>query len=793
MATERLTIQVDEKGALVVKKNIESVGGSAKESAGAVTLLKRALAALAGATIVRQLVGLADEFTNIQNRLRLVTDGQGQLASVTEELFQISKRTRAEFSATAELYQKVALSAGELGISQKELFQFTESLNQAIILSGSDAQTASGGIRQLAQGIAAGALRGDELISVLENLPAVAQIIAKQLGITVGTLRVLGSQGKITSDIILQAFRDQREEIDTRYNKTITTIGQAFTLLKNNVVRFVGELGASSGATATLANSIGVAASAVDTLRGYTNALTVAVATLAVTIGIVKFLAWAKAASGATTVIGALTAGTNSLKAGMAGLAGSLGPVGAALLAIGTAASVATLYFDKLKQIQTEIEAIEERSYRARLARVQAQVKEIQEKKIAEKALKDYVGALKEELNTLKLTKREAAIQASIDKAAALAKRDLTTAEQQQIRSLYDQRDALQRQRDLLEEIRGPQQEYRQQLEALEAIKPQLTANEYANALKQIQETYAKLNNTDLPKPPKVPDAPTFQPLDTLAETVRDLKQESVLLKLSGDERERRAEILRLENQLLSQNKKLSPDDRRAVEDLIRENQGLARRNDLIAQLNDVEARYGVTLAITDQVMQGGSVSAEKYAEILGKIDATVTEFTNKQQTFTDVFNSVWDSGLSAIHTFVEGGEGAFRQFATSALSSISDILAGLLKIQAQKAIASALGFNLPGNATGASFMVGGSGGTDSQVVAFRASPNERVDVLTPAQQRAQQPPVAAAPSPSAPRFKIVNVLDPNEIREAMSAEEGEQVVINTLRRNKTVAQQVLS
>ena len=97
---------------------------------------------------------LADEYTNVQNRLRLVTDGTEELGEVTDELFAIANRTRSAFDATATLYSRTALAARELGRSQGELLEFTERVNQAVILSGTTAQEARGGLIQLAQGIA---------------------------------------------------------------------------------------------------------------------------------------------------------------------------------------------------------------------------------------------------------------------------------------------------------------------------------------------------------------------------------------------------------------------------------------------------------------------------------------------------------------------------------------------------------------------------------------------------------------------------------------------------------------
>jgi tape measure domain-containing protein len=133
------------------------------------------------------------------------------------------------------------LAGKDLGITQKELTQFTESLNQAIILSGASAVEAQAGLIQFSQGIASGALRGDELRSVLEQLPVVADILAKELNVTRGELRELGAQGAITSDIILKAFANARVELSERFARTVPTISQSFQVLRNAVVKTFGE------------------------------------------------------------------------------------------------------------------------------------------------------------------------------------------------------------------------------------------------------------------------------------------------------------------------------------------------------------------------------------------------------------------------------------------------------------------------------------------------------------------------------------------------------------------------
>lgn len=268
MAAEQLLIEVTETGARVVKRNLEDIGKSADKSATALTSLKRLLGTIVTTAAIAQLLKYADTFTQIQNRLRVVVTSTQELTTTTQGLLDIANRTRSSFEATVDLYSRLANSSKQLGLGQKDLLEFTESVNKAIIISGAAASESEGGIRQLGQGLASGALRGDELVSVLENLPAVADIIAKQMGVTRGELRKLGGEGKVTADIIIEAFKNARGELDEKFAKTVPTLGQAFTVLTNNIVNWIGKMNEATGFTRGLANMIIFLSNNIEILGG---------------------------------------------------------------------------------------------------------------------------------------------------------------------------------------------------------------------------------------------------------------------------------------------------------------------------------------------------------------------------------------------------------------------------------------------------------------------------------------------------------------------------------------------
>lgn len=255
--TFRINVIVDPANA---RAGVQSVQGELKKLGNAAAqtqqLLKRALTLIGVEEGIRAIVGLIDAYTKLQNRIRVVVQNNEILGEVTQRVFDIANRSRSSFEGTAELYSRVALATRDLGVSENELLGVTESVNKAIILSGASAKEANNGLIQLSQGLASNRLGGDELRAVLEQLPVVADVIAKQLGLTRGQLRIFSREGNISAKTVIDAFKNAREELEQRFAKTIPTVGQALQLLRNNLVKTFGELGTNAGLTTLLAQSI---------------------------------------------------------------------------------------------------------------------------------------------------------------------------------------------------------------------------------------------------------------------------------------------------------------------------------------------------------------------------------------------------------------------------------------------------------------------------------------------------------------------------------------------------------
>lgn len=220
------------------------------------TMALRAGTALLGIFSVRELGRASDTMRTIENRLRLVTSSAEELAFVQDRLLQIANKTNNAYLSTVELYSRVARSAAQLNLTQRELLELTEGINNAVLVSGATAQEAAAGLVQFAQGLASGALRGDELRSVLEQMPRLAQAIAEGMGVTVGELRVLGQQGQLTSQQVIRAIQSQLATLRDEAARTEPTISQALTKLGNSFSSLVGRIDQATNASKLLREAI---------------------------------------------------------------------------------------------------------------------------------------------------------------------------------------------------------------------------------------------------------------------------------------------------------------------------------------------------------------------------------------------------------------------------------------------------------------------------------------------------------------------------------------------------------
>ena len=221
---------------------------------GAASGLRTAFAAAGVFLVGRQLargtaefVRQTDQLTELESRLRLVTDSEEQRERVQRRLLAIAQETRTEYSANAELYARTALAVEHLGITEDETARLVLATNQAIRISGSTAQESTAGVIQFAQGLASGRLAGEELRSVLEQMPRLARAIADGLGVPFGQLRDLAAKGRLDAQSVIDAVLSQADVLEREYGSVERTVGQAATQLRNEFQQLQGRIDEAFG------------------------------------------------------------------------------------------------------------------------------------------------------------------------------------------------------------------------------------------------------------------------------------------------------------------------------------------------------------------------------------------------------------------------------------------------------------------------------------------------------------------------------------------------------------------
>ncbi|GKN10077.1 hypothetical protein NUKP76_52810 [Klebsiella variicola] len=246
--------------------------------------------ALAAALSVKQVSEYADAWATVNNKLANSLRPNEQLADVTERVFNITQQTRSSLDATASLYARLERATRQYGTSADDLAKLTTIINQGFVVSGATAQEAENAIIQLSQGLASGALRGEEFNSVNEQGNRLIVALADSMGVSIGEMRNMAAQGKLTTDVVVNGLLSQGTVIGKEFANTATTISQALQVAGNNITKFFGEnstvktsAGIFNDAVVTASENIGLlsgALTAVAAIMGsrYVGALTMATA-----------------------------------------------------------------------------------------------------------------------------------------------------------------------------------------------------------------------------------------------------------------------------------------------------------------------------------------------------------------------------------------------------------------------------------------------------------------------------------------------------------------------------------
>lgn len=260
----RLVISIDARNAERTAKALNSElqgitnnGNKATSQTNALNTSMQALAGyMAGVVTVGAAINKIDAYTNLQNRLKLVTNSQQELNQAMNDTFRIAQNSYQTWDSVVQVYQRFSDNAKTLGINMEQTAKLTETVSKAVAVSGASTQAAEAALTQFGQALASGTLRGEELNSILEQTPALAKAIAQGMGITVGQLRAVAAEGKITGEVLVDALTKSADSVEQLFQKTDITISQSIGLLSNELTKFIGEAGQSSGAANLLAESI---------------------------------------------------------------------------------------------------------------------------------------------------------------------------------------------------------------------------------------------------------------------------------------------------------------------------------------------------------------------------------------------------------------------------------------------------------------------------------------------------------------------------------------------------------
>lgn len=248
------------KAAAAQEQALQAQAKSAKTAGQQIAELKTLyaawLSAQAAGSAVSGVVATADAYTNLTAKVKMAV-GEGEAFTTTlEGIKEIALNTNASLDATATLFTKLADAGQKIGVGQADALRLTETVNQAIALSGASAQASDAALTQLIQGLQSGVLRGDEFNSVMEQAPRLAKALADGLGVTTGELRKMAEAGELSSETIVRALQGQARTLEQEFGKLPPTIGRAITDLQTQWQIWIGELDQSTGASATAAAAI---------------------------------------------------------------------------------------------------------------------------------------------------------------------------------------------------------------------------------------------------------------------------------------------------------------------------------------------------------------------------------------------------------------------------------------------------------------------------------------------------------------------------------------------------------
>ena len=230
--------------------NVDTYANALKSTIGKMAAVGLGINGIAAA--VTKSIGAVDNLLNATGRLKLVTSSMQELEDVSKRLLNVANETRVGFAGVVDIHARLAMSLERLHPSQEKMLEATKAINKSLIISGSSAQSAEAALIQLGQGLASDALRGQELMSVMEQTPRLAKAIAEGMGISIGQLRKVAEEGKLTAQTVFDAILSQKDKLAEEFAQMPKTFSQSIVVLGNNIQSILGKLNEDLGFTKTI-------------------------------------------------------------------------------------------------------------------------------------------------------------------------------------------------------------------------------------------------------------------------------------------------------------------------------------------------------------------------------------------------------------------------------------------------------------------------------------------------------------------------------------------------------------
>ena len=243
-----------EKATASVDKNMQTMATRVQSGFDAISKITGTLAAgFAAFKGIKAITDAGDQIRTLQGSFEALLGSAERATGMLQEVFSVVQNTGVDMTSAAEATQRLAVALGDAGATNAQIAQLTENFVKLGRIGGSGMEDISGSLVQFTQALASGKLQGDELKSIMERMPIIGKQIAKEMGVSVGSLKQLGAEGKITSDILVNAILKPTEEIQAQFEKLPLTMEQAFNKSAAEATKLLATFDSVAGISNTIA------------------------------------------------------------------------------------------------------------------------------------------------------------------------------------------------------------------------------------------------------------------------------------------------------------------------------------------------------------------------------------------------------------------------------------------------------------------------------------------------------------------------------------------------------------